>query len=60
MEHRRNGVRGVRQALAALRRLVRWGVRRRRVAAGYLLRGVCSGIGTTAVGLTVVWLRSRR
>ncbi|MFD1831229.1 hypothetical protein ACFSJS_16385 [Streptomyces desertarenae] len=59
MEHKRNGIPGVRQAHAALRRLARWGVRRRRVAAGYLLRGVCSGIGTTAVGLTVVWLQSR-
>ncbi|MDG9705885.1 hypothetical protein [Streptomyces sp. DH37] len=60
MEHKRNGIPGMWQARAALRRLVRWGVRRRRVAAGYVLRGVCSGIGTTAVGLAVVWLQSRR
>jgi hypothetical protein len=58
MEHKRNGIPGMRRARAALRRLVRWGVRRRRVAAGYLLRGVCSGIGTTAVGLAAAWFRS--
>ncbi|CAL9485024.1 hypothetical protein [Streptomyces atacamensis] len=59
MQHKRIGFSATQRAGAALRRLARWGFRRRRIAADHLLRGVCSGIGTTAVGLAVVWFQSR-
>jgi hypothetical protein len=41
------------------RRLAQWAIRRRRAAARHFLQGVCTGTGTAAVGLVVVWFQSR-
>ncbi|PJE95807.1 hypothetical protein CUT44_21370 [Streptomyces carminius] len=60
MQIRRNGTARGRRIGPAARRLARWGVRHRHIAAGHLLRGVCSGVGTALVGLAVVWFQSRR
>ncbi|MFE4055600.1 hypothetical protein ACFXP3_04685 [Streptomyces sp. NPDC059096] len=45
------------KALTPSRRLVRWAVRHRRAAAGHLLRGICYGAGTGAVGLLFIWIQ---
>lgn len=45
--------------LARVRRhvsaVVTWGTARRRTAFSLILRGVCTGIGTGAIGLLVFW-----
>ncbi|MEW2134642.1 hypothetical protein [Streptomyces sp. NPDC005435] len=40
-------------------RLYQWGRRRRRVAAHFLLRGVCYGTGTGTAGLIFWWFEHR-
>ncbi|MEE1942885.1 hypothetical protein V1L54_26330 [Streptomyces sp. TRM 70361] len=60
MQIRRNGTARGRRIGSTARRLARWGVRRRHIAVGHFLRGVCSGAGTALVGLAVVWFQSRR
>ncbi|GAA2266233.1 hypothetical protein GCM10010232_68230 [Streptomyces amakusaensis] len=44
-----------RNALDTARHLAQWAARRRRTAAVHLLRGICYGIGTSAVTLLAVW-----
>ncbi|MFF3978053.1 hypothetical protein ACWGNF_01610 [Streptomyces sp. NPDC055808] len=50
--------RSARTASVTIARPLRWATtRRRRIATGFLLRGICYGLGTSIVSLTSVWIQ---